>query len=254
MHKRIVKSGNKTYIVTVPSWDSGGGGGVLAGSIDFGANANQYLSINGGTDFVLGTGSFTVEWFHYHKSLTSFTRIYTQGVWNTAENAVSIEGTTANGTGYLWLDGLGNTPAVANSFTVVAPRLNQWDHFAVTRESGSNIQIFRNGTRLGFITRAGTPAYIDANISSSVPLFIGSEGDGVVGSRFSGSITNFRIVKGYALYSESYSRPTSPLTSVPGTVLLLLAENESSKYVDSSGLSKTVTGNSVSWSVNSPFI
>jgi len=267
--KKIFKKGKdgKTYVLNIPCntdnnyWTIDGEiaaaissqGGSFGGSLVLGFDANQYLRISGSNDFVFGTGSFTVEWFQYHTSLTSFTRVYTQGVWPTAENAVSIEGTTANGTGYLWLDGLGNTPAVANQFSVVAPRLNQWDHFAITRESGSNVQIFRNGTRLGFINQAGTLAYITSSISSSLPLYIGSEGDGVVGTRFSGSITNFRMVKGYALYSESYTRPTSPLTAVPGTVLLLLANSQTDAFVDSSGTGKSVINGSVVWSSNSPF-
>ena len=226
---------------------------LLAGSLQFGRD-NQDLRISGSNDFVLGTGSWTVEWFQYMTNQTSFGRVFTQNVWPTSEFGISIESAAPNGVLYLWLDAQGNTPATANSATITASYLNQWDHFAVSKQSGSFIQIFRNGVAIRTMTGSNHP-YITAscNISSSLPLIIGSEGDGVVTTRFSGSISNFRLVKGYALYSSSYTRPTAPLTAVPGTVLLLNASTAGSAFRDSSGTNKTVISQSVSWSVANPF-
>jgi hypothetical protein len=226
---------------------------VLAGSLIFG-DTNQDLFISGSNDFVLGTGSWTVEWFQKMTNQTSFGRVFTQNVWPSSEFGVSIENAAPNAVFYLWLDAQGNTPATANSATVTASYLNQWDHFAVSKQSGSFIQIFRNGVALHTMTGSNHP-YISSscNISSSLPLVIGSEGDGTVVTRFSGSISNFRLVKGYALYSGSYAKPSAPLTAVPGTVLLLNARTSATAFTDSSGTSKIVISRSVAWSDADPF-
>jgi hypothetical protein len=263
--KRITRRGKdgKIYIINVPDHDdrlllsdifgaagnSVSQGGPSGGSFTFGA-ANQYLSISGSTDFVLSTGSFTVEWFQYAIEGPTNDRVFTQGVWPTAEFGVSIENFSGVIRMFLWLDGLGNVDAIANSGSVNLPYLNTWHHFAVVRNSGSYIQLFQDGAAIRTTTSA---TYVNANISSSLPIIIGGEGDNVVATMFSGSITNFRLVKGYALYSQSYSVPTSPLTTIPGTVLLLPATDTTSMFTDYSGLGKTVVGNSVSWSVAAPF-
>jgi hypothetical protein len=261
--KKIFKKGKdgKTYAVNIPVnsdnfyWTvdpASSAGGSFGGSFSFGG-VNQFLSIAGNTDFVLGTGSFTVEWYQYATSLPVNSRVFTQVVWPTAEFGVSIENYSGQVSEFLWLDGLGNTPAVANSASVTLPYLNTWHHFAIARSSGSYLQMFQDGVAIKTITDTSN-VYITANISSSSPIIIGGEGDNAVTTRFSGSITNFRLVKGYALYSQSYSVSRTPLTAVAGTVLLLTSDNIGSYLVDSSGLNKTVTGNSVSWSIASPFV
>jgi hypothetical protein len=39
--------------------------------------------------------------------------------------------------------------------------------------------------------------------------------------QFEGNITQFRIVKGTAIYTADFTRPSLPLTPVPGTILIL---------------------------------
>lgn len=239
----------KKYLVNIPTVeDVYCPGGQTFGSLDFGG-ATQYLSVAGsGDSLVLGTGSFTVEWFQYQTSQTSFARVFTQNVWPNAEIGVSIEAADPNANFYLWMDALGNTPATANSASVNWPYTGSWNHFAVVRKSGSYMQIFRNGSALKTITSG---PYITASISSSAPWIIGGEGDGVLNTRFSGSITNFRVVKGYDLYSASYTVPTSQLSVVPGTKLLLLGGSSNPVY-DATGIN-TVTQNGVTWNSRSPF-
>jgi hypothetical protein len=218
------------------------------GSLQFGGTNNRFLSINGGMDFVLGTGSYTVEWFQKQVKINSFDRVFTQLAWPNSIIGVSIEG-TGTGNFYFWNVGVDQSTVIANKALVSEPRLNVWDHFAVVRNSGSYVQIFRNGTSIKTITSS---QYLTSNISSSAPLIIGGEGDNVSTTVWSGSITSFRLVKGYALYSQSYTVPSEPLRPVTGTVLLLDAMTSTDKWKDLSGLNKTVTGNSVSWSIEYP--
>ena len=148
--------------------------------------------------------------------------------------------------------GLGNTPAIANSASVTLPYLNTWHHFAVVRSSGSYIQMFQDGVATKTITDKSN-VYLNADISSSLPLIIGGEGTNIANTSFSGSITDFRFTNGYALYSQSYTVPTMPIGIGTGTTLLLLAQGPAAVATDLSGLYQTVTQNSVSWSSASPF-
>lgn len=246
MTKRIIINKGKKYIVNC----SGVEDGVFAegGSLQFGG-LNQFLTLTSSAQWAPGTGSFTVEWWQYQINQTAFGRVFTIGIWPTAEIAVSIE---TGGKFYLWLDALGNTPAVANSGSVISPYLNTWTHFAVVRESGSFLQIFQNGTPIKTITDP-TNVYLKANLNNTTSsLFIGGEGDNVVNTRFSGSITNFRFVNGYALYSGSFTTAYTPFP-VLGTTLLINADINQAPYVyDNSGYNNTITQNSVSWSYARP--
>ena len=238
----------RCVLINIPSWDTPST--FVAGSLQFGA-PNQFLTISTSSNFAFSTGSFTVEWFQKQTYQTTFSRVFTIKAWPKAELGVSIESGVPSTKFYLWMDALGNIPAVANAATITAPYLNQWDHYAVVRQSGSYIQIFRNGAAIKTITAAN---YVNANINNTTSsLIIGGEGDNVVNTRFSGSITNFRMLKGVALYSSSYAVPIEPLPVIPGSVLLLLAPDEQYKYYDECR-NNSVNGNSVSESVSlSPF-
>ena len=222
------------------------------GSLQFGGTNSRFLSVSGGTDFVLSTGSYTVEWFQKQVKVNNFDRVFTQVPWSTTRTAgwgVSIEG-SGTGSLYVWSANVDqNTVVVPNVSLLPPPRLGVWDHIAVTRKSGSYIQVFRNGTALRTINSS---VYITSDISSSAQFIIGGEGDNTATTVWSGSIASFRLVKGYSLYSQSYTVPTEPLRPVEGTVLLLDAMTSTDMVKDLSGLNKTVTKNSVSWSVEYP--
>jgi hypothetical protein len=248
----------QTQIATTIAFSSTGPG-FSAGSLVFGTTNSRYIAISGSvinstsSSFNIGSGSFTVEWFQNAINLPINSRVFSQRPWANCEFGVSIEGIVSAPNLYLWLDGLGNIPATANSASITLPYLNTWHHFAITRASGSYLQIFQNGIATKTITDK-TNVYIMADISSSYPLIIGGEGDNVQTTMFSGSITNFRITKN-ALYSESFTVPTYPLTAATGTVLLLNAVSPDTAFVDSSNaVNKILSGSSaVSWSSDSPF-
>ena len=245
MQKRIVVNKGKKYIVNCVGGDEGVF--VEGGSLSFGGT-NQFLTIPSSSYWAPGTGSFTVEWWQYQISAPPFSRVFTVKPWPNAEIGVSLE----TGKFYLWLDALGNGPAIANSGDITIPYINTWTHFAVVRESGSFLQIFQNGTPIKTITDP-TNVYMMANINNTTSsLIIGGEGDNVVNTRFSGSITNFRFVNGYALYSGSYTYAYTPFP-VLGTTLLINADTVQAPLVyDNSGYNNPITQNSVSWSYAKP--
>ena len=125
--------------------------------------------------------------------------------------------------------------------------LNQWVHFAVTR-SGTSLRAFRNGTQFGTTLSDST----DFNNTTNI-FTIGNESIRSAGASFQGRITNFRWIKGTAVYTSNFTPPTSPLTAIPNTNLLLLASSTGAVSTDSSATPKTVTNSSVTWSATNPF-
>jgi hypothetical protein len=85
---------------------------------------------------------------------------------------------------------------------------------------------------------------------------IGNQNNFLNESAFGGYITNFRFVKGNAQYTANFTVITRPLGNVPGTKLLLLTSDESSKLTDSSSepLTSIITASNYSWNINTPFI
>ena len=209
------------------------GHAVDGGSISFNGT-NQYVSLPGSSDWAVGTGDFTVEWFQYQTSFSSsWPRIFTVGTYP-ASIGVSIEG----GTLYVWLAGGWRLAASTGAIS------NQWVHFAVTR-SGTTLRIFKNGIQLA----SGTDS---SNVTNtSTPLFIGSESTS--GTYFGGLITNFHFVKGTALYTSAFT-PTGPLSAVANTKLLLQAVTSGSLLTDTSSLARTVSGvNTPTFNWGTPF-
>ena len=199
------------------------GHAVDGGSISLNGT-NQYVSVPGSSDWAVGTGDFTVEWFQYQTSFSSaWPRIFSVGSYPSTSIGVSIEG----GTIYVWLAGAG-----PRLFASAGSISNQWVHFAVTR-SGTTLRIFKNGVQLA----SGTNSTNVTN--SSTPLYVGSEGTS--GTYFGGLITNFHFVKGTALYTSAFT-PSGPLSAVADTKLLLQAVSSGSFLSDSSGLARTVNG------------
>ena len=89
-----------------------------------------------------------------------------------------------------------------NYFTITGTAaLNTWHHMAVTR-SGSTFNLWINGISAGTGTTAGA-------LKNSGTLFIGGNGNG---QNFTGYMSNFRLVKGTAVYTGNFTPPILPLT------------------------------------------
>jgi len=117
------------------------------------------------------------------------------------------------------------------SLGLPTPPLNQWAHIAVVR-NGSTVTPYFNGV-------AGTPQTAQDLYATPQPLFINNQ-DGQ-SSWLNGYLSNYRVVKGTAVYTSNFTPPTAPLTAISGTSLLLCNSN---RFVDTSGnnLSFTVSG------------
>ena len=211
------------------------------GSLRFTSSSTSGLTIPNDVDFQIGTGNFTIEWFQYQLSGSGTNqRIFSIGSYPSASIAVSQEGSDSSRSFYAWISGA-NLIASSQNF------LNTWVHIAICR-SGTSLRVFRNGVQIGTTLTNSTNFNNTTNT-----LKIGNESTTSAGGAFNGYITNFHWVKGTALYTGNFSRPTAPITPVANTRLLLLATASGTAFTDSSGKGKVATPVGVAWNSLTPF-
>jgi hypothetical protein len=166
-------------------------------SYSFSSNVNSYITTPGSDSWAVGTGDFTVEWFGYQTNTTQFQRVFTVGNFPSIKIGVSIESTTF----YYWAN---------NSFrysSASATVVNTWYHWAVVRQSGVT-KIYRNGTL------RGSQINDTNNITDNTTTFvIGNTNTFATNAAWVGYLTNFRFIKGLAVYTGNFTTPTSALTA-----------------------------------------
>jgi hypothetical protein len=193
----------------------------------------DYLTVTNASALQLNnTTAFTIECWVYPTSLPSpayiienYNQVSPYPGYSLAYN-VGVTGTVNfwDGGGF-WIN------------TGITLSLNEWTHIAVTYEgSGSTRRFFKNGVQSG---SAGT-------VSSGINYTAGSCSIGAQEAGTTpwlGYISNLRIVKGTAVYTSNFTPPTSPLTAITNTSLLLLTDNYSIVNSTSTNLPVTINGN-----------
>ena len=207
------------------------------GSVLFNSSPSQYLSIPNNVGFTQNQ-PFTIECWFYPTTL--------QGgyVWAMLQPNFLTVVYRNSGKFVIDMSYVGNPPGYTPQNRTYP--INNWYHIALSW-NGTNGWLFINGVVEWTFTGAG------ALVNSGNPLLIGQyQGQGQ--STPLGNISNFRVVKGTAVYTGTFSTPTSPLTTISGTQLLLNTNNVTNFLIDSSTNSFTVTNNgSVTISSLSPF-
>lgn len=184
-------------VVTVAAESPFSGGG---NSYSFSQSNTAFISAPASSDWALGTGDFTIEWFAKQTSVGSFPRAFSIGTYSTATIANSIEG----GTFYYWANS--GVRYSSSSGTT----LNTWIHWVIVRQSNVT-KIYKNGTLLG------SQVTDNNNINNTITaLTIGNETVRTPGASFVGYLTNFRWIKGLAVYTGNFTVPTSALTATAG--------------------------------------
>jgi hypothetical protein len=152
--------------------------------------------------FQFGTGDFTIEMWVYTANLSAYqTLLEIRSADSLSPYGLFIDNT---GKPYLY-DASG---IQASSIGVTA---NAWTHLAFVRTSGT-FKIFVNGTS----------GYSASNTNSEDANGLLKIGDNFSsGAFYLGYLSNYRIVKGTAVYTSNFTPPTSPLTAISGTSLLL---------------------------------
>lgn len=192
------------------------------------------VGIAASTDFDI-VGDFTIEMFVNMNNLDGFPRPYSFGAYP-APNAMSIEG----GQLYFWANG---SNLINGAF---APTLGQWYHLCVMG-SGSTAYMFIDGVEV-----ASSP-YGGSISSTGLPLTIGYGNE--VNSAFNGLISNFRWTDSAVYSTAGFTVPTSPLTDLTDTILLIFQGNTlTAQLLDNSGSGNNATNDGASYSANSPFV
>jgi hypothetical protein len=163
------------------------------------------------------TGDYTIEMWVYPTSISGDGSLYVVSD-NSNYHALNIDATNYN----IYL----NSSSITSSFSHGLV-LNQWNHVAMVR-SGSTITLYTNGTSRGTIANSGTNGYSSPAIARN--------GGGVASVRYT---SNYRVVKGTAVYTSAFTPPTAPLTAISGTSLLTCQSN---RFVDNSANALAITG------------
>ncbi|MDA9820938.1 LamG domain-containing protein [Paracoccaceae bacterium] len=191
-------------------------------AVDFSKDANPRLSCGSSSDFTFGTGDFTVEFFVFFYSLTSYQTPMSAGYSNDS-GGMFIQ--TGNGDGKFQFRSGGSSLV---SETTSDAEANKWYHIAFSRQSGT-LRVYRNGVQTGTASNS-------TNLNRTGNILIGSDQD----FNIDGLLSNFRLVKGTSLYNSNFTPPASALTAVTNTKLLTLQSN---RFVDNSASGHTVTPN-----------
>jgi hypothetical protein len=190
-------------------------------SCQFFGGVSDYLTIPSNINL---SGDFTVElWFYdlgVSKTLQQFAYSSSGGF------GCGINSFDGNSIRKLdWRD-VGSAPVYGA--TGITPYT--WHHAAYVK-SGTTFKIFLDGVE----------DYVNTNYTTTFPstvTYIGSANNADANYSLLGMISNFRVVSGTALYSNNFTPPTSPLTPIPGTVILACQSN---RFLDRSVYNPTVT-------------
>ena len=169
----------------------------------------DWLDAPNNAAFGFGTGDYTVEFWLYLNTLPPSSK-YTIVDFRPTESATPHTIYVAS-SGYLGFYN-GSADVTSSSAPMTA---STWTHIAYSRSSGT-LRIYVNGVQA--YSAANTVDY-----QSSRPCRVGAGIGGIEG--VPGYISNFRVVKGTAVYTSAFTPPTSPVTAITNTSLLLNATN-----------------------------
>jgi len=227
-----------TYVAYV--FAGGESTAATAVSLDFNGGTNaQYLKVQeSSSDFTMGTGDFTVECW------VKFDNTNNKGIFQISDNSAGLKATVGSGiafahTGSAWRVYANNA---ATSFTA-ARNINQWYHIAVVRNSSV------------------TKCYVDGNQILSFSDTYDYDGTYIgIGGYYAtdlylvdGQISNFRVVKGTAVYTSAFRPPTEPLTNITNTKLLCCNNSSATGSTVTPGTLTLVGGSAITASTDSPF-
>jgi len=205
----------------------------------FNSASSNYLQTPTNTALNLSSGNYTVEgWYYLDMATYSSFDLIGRGI-------VSDYLTNSSGRWFIIINGSGKLTFAeqdaigANTVEISDPSnspLQQWVYFAAVK-SGTTMYLFKNGTLVASATssvRTGFPGRLNVAQATVDANYRGF---------FLGYISNIRVLKGTALYTSNFTPPTSPLTAITNTSLLLLTDNYSIVNSTSTNLPVTINGN-----------
>ena len=197
-------------------------------SVEFVDSADE-ITVASSSDFGMGTGDFTWEAWIYPTTLAgNWKQLFSTDNYSTGNNISCWLTTDGNLALYNGQGGNANSLTGDTALTVCT-----WNHVAYVRSSGT-LKIYLNGHEVASSTwnfDLSADGILIANHNSSYP--------------YKGYMSNFRIVKGTAVYTGDFTVPTGPLTAITNTKLLCLCSNH---FKD-----KSTSAHTLSTGTGSPF-
>jgi hypothetical protein len=200
----------------------------------------DYLQTNTSSDYLLGTGDFTVEcWFRIAGNSAQaqdgnrYASLFAITNGNLAANSVGLSlvilgNSSTTGTGIQLYK---NTNTEENITATVSISQTTWHHAAVSK-SGSSVRIFFNGTQVGSTTTSST-------IWGSSTFFgrIGRLFDTGFIDDINGHIDELRL-SNTARYTTNFTPSTTPFVNDANTLLLIHADgpDASTYFEDDNGI------------------
>jgi hypothetical protein len=181
--------------------------------------SGDYLSTADNAAFELGSGDFTIEaWINpqQYSSIDPDSAYNSMICYKASSYGMGLAGTASSFTSFFMVyrsGGVWGSSSANYDFS-----LGRWYHIAIARQ-GSNLRFFVDGSLIA--TR--TVSFSTENSTSA--FFVGAQNASGYNRWFGGYISNFRLVKGTAVYTSAFTPPKSPLTAISGTSLLTCASN-----------------------------
>ena len=188
---------------------------------------SDFLSLNN-SDFSFGTGDYTVECFVLFTGNDSTSG----GIFQTANS-----GTDGSSPAMALRDTTGLTIYTSSGQKITGDNgtfaLGVWYHLAFVRAS-SVVKVYKDGSLVTW--NDGTTSVADTTNITNTGFAVGRYYSNSY--TLDGYISNFRVVKGMAVYTGAFSKPTTPLTDITNTVLLTCRNN---RFMDASSEGNTVS-------------
>ena len=216
----------------------------LGGSLQFVGASNQYLTVPADSSVTLGTSDFTLEFWLYQTSRGGYPTAFLYDNAASGTSPTSFFMSVGASSNVLLSDG-GSSWSLALSWS--APSLSAWHHYALVRQ-GTTFTMYVDGVSVA----TGTSSYDIPAQSGSLQISGANDSNAVL----DGYLTNFRLIRGSAIYQSNFTPQVIPLSGGSNTTLLLKATDSGTLLTDSSGNSDNLTitnNNGVSWSNKSPF-
>lgn len=209
------------------------GRNAITGSVEF-DGSGDYLSIPNTSDFRLGNSDFTIEGWAYLSAFGTNRTLFALFENATARRSYQLEVRTTGTVRFEWWYDGSTANNIDSASGIIS--LGSWNHYAVVR-NGSTLTLYINGVSANS-SNVGTNSFFE---NTTEPFLIGGNLQSAVFSQpWQGFVSNFRFIKGTALYTSNFIPPTRKLIRLPGTVLLCCQDNTS---VTTEATGKTITAN-----------
>jgi hypothetical protein len=206
-------------------------GNTYPGSVLFNGSS-QYLTWPSGSTAAFGTGNFTVECWVYLTSAPTVNFIIDFRDATHLTAPILLWGDITSGVLY-WDKDSSGVGAISGTATW---NTNTWYHIAYVRNSTTGT-LYQNGVSIG----SGT----DSTNYTVVPTTSTIANRFALSYNFPGYISNLRIVKGTAVYTANFTPPTTPLTAITNTSLLVRGDTGAFYDLSNNGFGYSTNGTPV---------